>query len=210
MTLASAVKGRSFARALAAKSAPALAAGVVLFACGRGTQTSNGSPSRTATSMNVYSTPIKTLEGETTNLDRFAGQVTLLVNVASYCGNTPQYSGLEALNARFKARGFAVLGFPSNDFGQQEPGTPAEIREFCSTKYKVTFPLFEKVQTKNGDGQSPLYAKLGEASGKLPTWNFAKYLVGRDGHVIQYFDPKTQPDDPKLVAAIEQALAAPK
>jgi len=160
--------------------------------------------------MNVYSTPIKTLEGETTNLDRYAGEVTLLVNVASYCGNTPQYSGLEALNARFKDRGFSVLGFPSNDFGQQEPGTAAEIREFCSTKYKVTFPLFEKVQTKTGNGQSPLYAKLGEASGKLPSWNFGKYLVGRDGRVVQYFDPKTQPDDPKLVAAVEQALAAPK
>ncbi len=181
-----------------------------LLSCNHGARASSDRPSRTATSMNVYSTPIKTLEGETTNLDRFAGEVTLLVNVASYCGNTPQYSGLEALNARFKDRGFTVLGFPSNDFGRQEPGTPAEIREFCSTKYKVTFPLFEKVQTKNGDGQSPLYAKLGEASGKLPTWNFAKYLVGRDGHVIQYFDPKTQPDDPKLVAAVEQALAVPK
>lgn len=160
--------------------------------------------------MNVYATPIKTLEGQTTNLDRYAGDVTLLVNVASYCGNTPQYTGLEALHARYKDRGFEVLGFPSNDFGRQEPGTPAEIREFCSSKYKVTFPLFEKVQTKKGDGQSPLYAKLGEASGKLPTWNFAKYLIGRDGHVVQYFDPKTQPDDAKLVAAIEQALAAPK
>lgn len=181
-----------------------------LFSCNHGTQATPDSPSRTASTMNVYVTPIKTLEGEATNLERYNGDVTLLVNVASYCGNTPQYSGLEALNARFKDRGFSVLGFPSNDFGQQEPGTPAEIRQFCSTKYKVTFPLFEKVQTKKGDGQSSLYAKLGEASGKLPTWNFAKYLVGRDGHVIQYFDPKTQPDDPKLVAAVEQALAAPK
>jgi len=180
-----------------------------LVSCNHGAQTGSAPPSRSAATMNVYSTPIKTLEGEATNLERYAGEVTLLVNVASYCGNTPQYTGLEALNTRFKSRGFSVLGFPSNDFGQQEPGTAAEIREFCSSKYKVTFPLFEKVQTKKGDGQSPLYAKLGDASGKLPTWNFGKYLIGRDGQVIQYFDPKTQPDDTKLVAAIEQALAAP-
>ncbi len=159
--------------------------------------------------MNVYSVPVKTLEGEATSLESYTGKVTLLVNVASYCGNTPQYGALEALNQRYQARGFSVLGFPSNDFGKQEPGTAQEIREFCSTKYKVTFPLFEKVRTKKGEGQAPLYEKLGEASGKLPSWNFAKYLVGRDGRVIEYFDPKTQPDDPKLVAAIDAALAAP-
>jgi glutathione peroxidase len=165
-------------------------------------------PSTTAASMNVYSEPLKTLEGQPANLERYAGKVTLLVNVASYCGNTPQYTGLEGLHERYQSRGFEVLGFPSNDFGQQEPGTAQEIREFCSSKYKVTFPLFEKVRTKKGDGQAPLYTKLGEATGQLPTWNFAKYLVGRDGHVISYFDPKTKPDDPKLVAALEQALNA--
>jgi glutathione peroxidase len=159
--------------------------------------------------MNVYSVPVKTLEGEPANLESYAGKVTLLVNVASECGLTPQYAGLEALNQRYQGRGFSVLGFPSNDFGQQEPGSPQEIREFCSTKFKVTFPLFEKVRTKKGEGQSPLYEKLGAATGKLPTWNFAKYLVGRDGRVIDYFDPKTEPDDPKLVAAIDAALAAP-
>jgi glutathione peroxidase len=158
--------------------------------------------------MNVYSVPVKTLEGEATNLERYAGKVTLLVNVASYCGNTPQYGALEALHQRYQDRGFAVLGFPSNDFGKQEPGTAEEIREFCSTKYKVTFPLFEKVRTRKGESQSPLYEKLGEATGKLPNWNFAKYLVGRDGRVLEYFDPKTLPDDPKLVAAIDSALAA--
>lgn len=159
--------------------------------------------------MNVYSVPVKTLEGEATNLDAYAGKVTLLVNVASYCGNTPQYTGLEEIHQRYQSKGFSVLGFPSNDFGRQEPGSPSEIREFCSTKYKVTFPMFEKVQTKKGDSQAPLYAKLGEASGKLPTWNFAKYLIGRDGRVIQYFDAKTKPDDPKLVAAIDAAIAQP-
>jgi glutathione peroxidase len=180
-----------------------------LVACSHDAKTNTDSPSRSSSTMNVYSVPVKTLEGEATNLDRFAGKVTLLVNVASYCGNTPQYSGLEALQERYQSRGFSVLGFPSNDFGQQEPGSAKEIREFCSTKYQVTFPLFEKVQTKKGDGQSPLYAKLGEASGKLPNWNFAKYLVGRDGRVIEYFDPRTKPDDPKLVAAIDAAVAEP-
>jgi glutathione peroxidase len=170
---------------------------------------STDAPSRTASTMNVYSIPVNTLEGKATNLDSYAGKVTLVVNVASYCGNTPQYTALEALNQRYQAKGFAVLGFPSNDFGQQEPGTAQEIREFCSSKYHVTFPLFEKVKTKKGEGQAPLYAQLGEAAGQLPTWNFAKYLVGRDGHVLQYFDPKTKPDDPKLVAAIDSALAAP-
>ncbi|HEV8549678.1 MAG TPA: glutathione peroxidase [Polyangiaceae bacterium] len=160
--------------------------------------------------MNIYSESVKTLEGESARLDKYAGKVTLLVNVASYCGNTPQYTGLEALHQRYQGGGFEVLGFPSNDFGQQEPGSPQEIRDFCTSKYKVTFPLFEKLRTKKGDGQAPLYAKLGEATGELPTWNFAKYLVGRDGRVISYFDPKTKPDDPKLVAAIEQALSAPR
>ncbi len=156
--------------------------------------------------MNVYSVPVKTLEGEATNLEKYQGKVTLLVNVASFCGKTPQYRGLEALHERYQARGFSVLGFPSNDFGQQEPGSAEEIREFCTSKYRVTFPLFEKPRTKKGDGQSPLYAKLGEATGKPPTWNFGKYLVGRDGHVIEYFDSNPTPEDPKLVAALEAAL----
>jgi glutathione peroxidase len=173
-------------------------------------QASSDPPSSTAASMNVYSLPIKTLEGKDTNLADYAGKVTLLVNVASFCGKTPQYQGLEALHEKFQARGFSVLGFPSNDFGQQEPGSPEEIREFCTTKYHVTFPLFEKLKTKKGDGQAALYSKLGEATGKLPTWNFAKYLIGRDGHVVSYFDPNTVPDDPKLVAAIETALDAKK
>jgi glutathione peroxidase len=188
--------------------AQALSFGAALVACSHGATTSTDSPSPASSTMNVYSVPVKTLEGEATNLDRYAGKVTLLVNVASYCGNTPQYSGLEALYERYQNKGFAVLGFPSNDFGQQEPGSAKDIREFCSTKYKVSFPMFEKVQTKKGDGQSPLYAKLGEASGKLPNWNFGKYLIGRDGRVIEYFDPRTKPDDPKLVAAIESAVAA--
>lgn len=186
-------------------------AAVLAAACDHGAsgETTPPSLSQTAQTMNLYSVPVKTLEGEATNLEQYQGKVTLLVNVASFCGNTPQYSGLEALYERYRGKGFSVLGFPSNDFGKQEPGTAGEIREFCSTQYKVTFPMFEKVQTRKGDGQSPVYEKLAEATGKLPTWNFAKYLIGRDGRVIQYFDPKTRPDDPKLVGAIDAALAAP-
>ena len=158
--------------------------------------------------MNVYSLDTHTLEGEATNLSTFEGQVTLVVNVASRCGKTPQYSGLERLYQKYKDQGFSVLGFPSNDFGRQEPGTPGEIREFCSTEYRVTFPMFEKVQTKAKSGQSPVYRALGEASGKLPNWNFGKYLIGRDGQVLRYFEPGVDPEDPKLVSELTAALAA--
>ena len=156
--------------------------------------------------MSVYSLETRTLEGEPTQLSRFSDQVTLVVNVASYCGKTPQYTGLEQLHQKYKDKGFSVLGFPSNDFGKQEPGTPSEIREFCSSKYRVTFPLFEKVGTRAEPGQSPVYQALGKATGELPTWNFAKYLVGRDGRVIRYFKPDIEPDDPELVSAVEAAL----
>src|SRR6185503_1240683 len=118
--------------------------------------------------VSVYSLSTKTLEGEATTLSSFSGQVTLIVNVASACGKTPQDSGLERLHQKYKARGFSVLGFPSNDFGRQEPGTPEQIREFCSTKYHVSFPMFEKVRTKPGDAQSPVYGALGKAAGELP------------------------------------------
>jgi len=158
--------------------------------------------------MTLYTLTAKTLEGKEQPLSEFSGKVTLLVNVASYCGNTPQYTGLEKLHEKYAARGFSVLGFPSNDFGRQEPGSSQEIREFCSSKYTVTFPLFEKVQTKPGAGQSPVYAALKRASGELPSWNFGKYLIGRDGRVLEFFSPKTKPEDPKVVAAIEKALEA--
>jgi glutathione peroxidase len=163
---------------------------------------------RREANMNIYGTNTRTLSGEATSLSRFAGQVTLIVNVASECGYTPQYAGLERLQQRFKARGFSVVGFPSNDFGGQEPGTPEQIQTFCSTRYNVSFPLFEKVSTKAGPEQSPVYAALSEASGALPKWNFSKYLVGRDGKVIEFYPSSVDPEDPKLVSAIESALAA--
>ena len=159
--------------------------------------------------MNVYSLATQTLEGEATTLAAFSGKVTLVVNVASACGKTPQYAGLERLHQKYEGRGFSVLGFPSNDFGRQEPGSPEQIREFCTSKYKVTFPMFEKVVTKRGAGQSPVYGALGEAAGELPNWNFGKYLVGKKGEVLAYFAPNVEPEDPKLVQSIEAALSAP-
>jgi glutathione peroxidase len=170
-------------------------------------QTAPQSSSKKDATMDLYSLSAKTLEGEAAGLDRYKGKVTLLVNVASYCGKTPQYAGLERLQEKYAGQGFSVLGFPSNDFGAQEPGTPAEIRDFCTTKYNVTFPLFEKVQTKQGAGQSPVYAALESATGKLPSWNFAKYLVGRDGKVIKFFPSNVEPESPELVGALEAALA---
>jgi glutathione peroxidase len=159
--------------------------------------------------MSIYGEKASTLDGKQQSLSEYEGKVTLLVNVASYCGNTPQYAGLERMQKKYAPRGFSVLGFPSNDFGAQEPGTAEEIREFCSSKYKVTFPLFEKVRTKSGPQQSPIYAALQKASGKLPSWNFGKYLVGRDGRVLEYFEPSTDPEDASVTQAVEKALAAP-
>ena len=156
--------------------------------------------------MDIYSLQTKTLEGQPAPLAQFRGKVTLVVNVASACGYTPQYKGLQALHQELQGRGFAVVGFPSNDFGAQEPGSPTEIREFCTSKFAVTFPMFEKVQTKTGDGQSPIYATLGKAAGKLPNWNFCKYLVGKDGKVVEFYDSKTKPESETLRAAIEKAL----
>ena len=138
----------------------------------------------------------------------YGGDVLLFVNTASKCGFTPQYEGLEALHARYAEHGFAVLGFPSNDFRGQEPGSEEEIRDFCTLTYGVRFPMFEKVVV-TGDAATPLYRELAEAAGEAPGWNFHKYLVGRDGRLVASFGSRTKPDDPELVAAIEAALAAP-
>lgn len=146
---------------------------------------------------------------EAVNLRRaYGGRVLLLVNTASKCGFTPQYEGLEALHARLEPRGFAVLGFPSNDFMGQEPGTEEEIRDFCTLTYGVKFPMFEKVVVK-GDAATPLYRELAAATGVEPGWNFHKYLVDREGRVVASFGSRTKPDDPALLAAIEKLLAQP-
>ena len=151
-----------------------------------------------------YDLPTRTLDGKPASLAPYRGTVSVVVNVASFCGYTPQYAGLEKLYRDMKGKGVNVLGFPSNDFGEQEPGTAQEIATFCRTKYDVTFPLFEKVVTR-GAGQSPLYAFLGR-SGNLPAWNFTKYVIGRDGKVVAFFPSDVTPDDPRLRAAITNAL----
>jgi glutathione peroxidase len=155
-----------------------------------------------------YDLKLPSLEGDAVDLAAYRGKVTLVVNVASQCGYTPQYSGLEKLHRELSTKGFSVLGFPSNDFGGQEPGSAKEIRKFCSVNYDVTFPVFEKVVTRPGASQSPAYAFLGR-SGHLPGWNFGKYVVGKDGQVVAFFPSQVAPESPELRAAIDKALAAP-
>ena len=138
----------------------------------------------------------------------YAGKVLLVVNTASKCGFTPQYEGLEAMHAKYQARGFAVLGFPSNDFLGQEPGSEKQIRDFCTLTYGVKFPMFEKVHVKGRDA-TPLYRQLAQITGTAPGWNFHKYLIDRQGRVVANFGSRTRPDDPALVARLEALLAAP-
>ena len=159
----------------------------------------------TVSTDSLYALQTTTLQGKPVSLADYAGKVTLVVNVASQCGFTPQYAGLQKLHDELASRGFSVLGFPSNDFGGQEPGTPDEIATFCKKNYGVSFPMFAKVVTKAGEGQSPIYAFLGKG-GELPAWNFGKYLVGRDGKVISYFPSKVAPESKELRDAIEKAL----
>lgn len=153
-----------------------------------------------------YDLKTHTLAGKPADLAAYRGQVTLVVNVASYCGYTPQYAGLEKLQREMKGKGFNVLGFPSNDFGEQEPGTPEQIATFCKLTYDVTFPMFEKVVTRAGATQSPVYAFLGR-SGHLPQWNFSKYVIDKQGHIAAFFPSEVTPEDPALRSAITKALA---
>jgi len=139
----------------------------------------------------------------------YAGQVLLVVNTASKCGFTPQYEALEAMHAKYRDRGFAVLGFPSNDFLGQEPGSEKQIRDFCILTYGVKFPMFEKVHVKGRDA-TPLYQRLKAATGEAPAWNFHKYLIDREGRVVASYGSRTRPDDPRLVAKLESLLAAPR
>jgi glutathione peroxidase len=159
--------------------------------------------------VSLYSLSTRSLGGAPASLDQFAGKVTLVVNVASECGHTPQYAGLQALHEQLGKRGFSVLGFPCNDFGRQEPGSAQQSQAFCERNYGVTFPLFEKVVTRAGPELSQIYAELQRESGKLPAWNFAKYLVGKSGKVLGFFEPRVSPDDAGLRHAIETALSEP-
>ena len=154
-----------------------------------------------------YDLKTATLDGKPADLSIYRGKVSLVVNVASFCGFTPQYAGLEKLQREMKDKGVNVLGFPSNDFGEQEPGTAEEIQTFCKRTYDVTFPMFEKVVTMSGPGQSPIYAFLGR-SGRLPAWNFAKYVVGKDGQVVAFFPSEVTPESAVLRQSIANASAA--
>ena len=173
-----------------------------VVALGAAPQAPSSSPS------SFYALKTSYLDGKPADLGVFKGKVTLVVNVASKCGFTPQYEGLEKLNRELAPKGFAVLGFPSNDFGNQEPGTAQEIAEFCRLTYGVTFPMFSKVVTKAGSDQSPIYKFLG-ASGHLPAWNFSKYLVGKDGRIIAFYPSDVTPEAPELRGAIAKALGTP-
>jgi glutathione peroxidase len=160
--------------------------------------------------MSIHEVAVKTLDGTAETLGDHAGKTLLIVNVASFCGLTPQYEGLERLHETYGPRGFEVLGFPCNQFLEQEPGTAEEIREFCTVNYGVTFPLFEKIEV-NGEGRHPLYAALtptADAEGHTGDirWNFEKFLVSSDGEVIGRFSPTVTPEDAALVGAIEDAL----
>lgn len=160
---------------------------------------------KTVTSL--YDLKTSSLDGKPADLGAYRGKVAVVVNVASKCGFTPQYAGLEKLYAEMKDKDVVVLGFPSNDFGDQEPGTAEEIATFCRLTYGVSFPMFTKVVTKAGPDQSPVYGFLG-ASGNLPGWNFSKYVVDRKGRVVAFFPSKVTPDAPELRAAIAKALAS--
>jgi glutathione peroxidase len=158
----------------------------------------------------LWDTPIRTLQGAPTKLADFRGKALLLVNVASKCGLTPQYTALEALQEKLSPKGFTVIGFPCNQFGGQEPGTPEQIQTFCSTNYGVMFPLTEKIEV-NGAGRHAIYRELTQIAdgaghkGDI-RWNFEKFVVSADGKTITRFDPRTAPDDPAVVAAIEAGL----
>jgi glutathione peroxidase len=159
---------------------------------------------------NIQDIPLKDINGKATSLKAYDGKVLLVVNVASKCGLTPQYKSLEAVHQKYKDKGFSVLAFPCNDFGSQEPGTNEEIKEFCSTKYNVSFPMFDKLHVKGAE-RHPLYTALTGEGAQFPgdvKWNFGKFLIGRDGKVLKRFEPKTAPDSPEVTAAIEAALAA--
>jgi glutathione peroxidase len=153
----------------------------------------------------VHEFTLNSIDGKPGPLSAYQGKVVLIVNVASRCGFTPQYAGLEALYEKYKDRGFTILGFPANNFGGQEPGTNEEIKTFCSSKYNVTFPMYAKISVK-GDDKAPLYQFLTAATGSEIQWNFTKFLVDKNGKVVARFEPKVTPESPDVAEAIEKAL----
>ena len=193
---------------LIALGAVVLLTGLILFILYRDTMAGGVETPTQKVDGRLWDFSVHTLEGAPTKLSDYQGQVALVVNVASKCGLTPQYKGLEALYRSRKDQGFVVLAFPSNDFMGQEPGTAEEIRFFCTENYDVTFPMFEKMKVK-GEGKSEIYGFLTAGGLEDPSWNFTKFLVGKDGQVMARFAPKTAPDDAELTAAIDKALAGP-
>jgi len=158
----------------------------------------------------IYDIKLKDIDGKDTTLAAYKGKVVFIVNVASQCGLTPQYNALEATYEKYKDKGFVVLGFPCNQFGGQEPGTNEEIKQFCSSKYNVTFPMYDKIDV-NGANRHPLYVTLAGKDSPYPgdiKWNFNKFLIGKDGKILKRFEPKTTPDSADVTQAIEAALAA--
>jgi len=157
----------------------------------------------------LYDIPVKDIDGKDTSLKPYQGKVLLVVNVASKCGFTPQYTALEAIYLKYQPQGLVVCGFPCNQFGAQEPGTDLEIKEFCTSKYSVTFPMFDKLEV-NGANRHPLYVALAGADSPFPgniKWNFTKFLIGRDGKILNRFDSSVKPDSAEVTKAIEAALA---
>jgi glutathione peroxidase len=158
----------------------------------------------------IYDIPVKEIDGKPTTLNAYKGKVVLIVNVASKCGFTPQYTALEATYKKYSDQGFVILGFPCNQFGGQEPGSDEVIKEFCTSKYFITFPLFDKIEV-NGANRNPLYDLLAGKDSPFPgdiKWNFTKFVIGKDGKILNRFESKVTPDSPEITTAIEAALAA--
>jgi glutathione peroxidase len=171
----------------------------------------NPSPTAAPEERSMYDFTLKNIDGQDVKLDTYRGKVTMLVNTASKCGLTPQYEGLQTIYDRYRDKGFTVLGFPANNFMGQEPGTEKEIKEFCTLNYKVSFPMFSKISVK-GEDQHPLYTFLTHKDtnpgfeGDI-TWNFEKFLADKNGKIVARFSPKTKPDEPEIIKAIEAELA---
>ena len=163
-----------------------------------------------AAAVSIYDIPLKDIDGKDATLKPYQGKVILVVNVASQCGFTPQYAGLEALYKKYKDQGLVVCGFPCNQFGHQEPGSDAEIKQFCTSEFNVTFPMYSKIEV-NGKNRHPLYVQLAGQDSPFAgdiKWNFTKFLIGRDGKILNRFDSRVKPNSEEMTKAIEAALGA--
>jgi glutathione peroxidase len=186
--------------------------GAVALSAASAAESSKEAPSAKVAAASPLDFTVKDIDGKDADLSQFKGKVVMFVNVASKCGYTPQYKGLESTYEEYKDKGFVIVGFPANNFKSQEPGTNEQIKQFCTAKYNVTFPMMSKVSVK-GEDKAPVYKFLteGPTAGSFGgdiKWNFTKFLIGRDGNVVARFEPKVTPEDPQVKEAIEKALAA--